>query len=83
MIRTVSSDAAALVDDGIGGLRDTIDKCGLAHVGATDDSDDGFHIFRLLQSESLVLQKRVLFEEIEKLRRGCGSHANRAPALLQ
>jgi len=40
MVAAVARDAACLVDDGLGSLRDSVDERRLAHVGAADDCDD-------------------------------------------
>ena len=40
MVAAVARDAAALVNDGIGRLRDAIDERRLAHVRAPDDRDN-------------------------------------------
>ena len=44
VIRAVARDAAGLVDDGVRGLGQAVDERGLAHVGASDDGDDRFHL---------------------------------------
>ena len=44
VIRAVASDAAGLVDDGVRGLGQAVNERGLAHVGASDDGDDRFHL---------------------------------------
>lgn len=44
VIRAVARDAAGLVDDGVRGLGQAVNERGLAHVGASDDGDDRFHL---------------------------------------
>ena len=44
VIRAVASNAAGLVDDGVRGLGQAVNERGLAHVGASDDGDDRFHL---------------------------------------
>ena len=44
VIRAVARDAARLVDDGVRGLGQAVNERGLAHVGASDDGDDRFHL---------------------------------------
>ena len=49
VVAAVARDAAALVDDGLPGLGYAVHQRGLAHVGATDDGDDGLgHAYSLL-----------------------------------
>ena len=44
VIRAVARDAAGLMDDGVRGLGQAVNERGLAHVGASDDGDDRFHL---------------------------------------
>ena len=44
VVRAVARDAAGLVDDGVRGLGQAVNERGLAHVGASDDGDDRFHL---------------------------------------
>ena len=44
VIRAVARDAAGLVDDGVRGLGQAVNERGLAHVGASNDGDDRFHL---------------------------------------
>ena len=44
VIRAVARDAAGFVDDGVRGLGQAVNERGLAHVGASDDGDDRFHL---------------------------------------
>ena len=44
VIRPVARDAARLVDDGVRGLGQAVNERGLAHVRASDDGDDRFHL---------------------------------------
>ena len=48
VIRAVARDAAGLVDDGVRGLGQAVNERGLAHVGASDDGDDRFHLLSLM-----------------------------------
>ena len=44
VVRAVARDATGLVDDGVRGLGQAVNERGLAHVGASDDGDDWFHL---------------------------------------
>ena len=44
VIRAVARNAAGLMDDGVRGLGQAVNERGLAHVGASDDGDDRFHL---------------------------------------
>ena len=44
VVRAVARDATGLVDDGVRGLGQAVNERGLAHVGASDDGDDRFHL---------------------------------------
>ena len=44
VVRAVARDAAGLMDDGVRGLGQAVNERGLAHVGASDDGDDRFHL---------------------------------------
>ena len=44
VVRAVARHAAGLMDDGVRGLGQAVNERGLAHVGASDDGDDRFHL---------------------------------------
>ena len=44
VVGAVARYAAGLMDDGVRGLGQAVNERGLAHVGASDDGDDRFHL---------------------------------------
>ena len=58
MVAAVARDSAALVHDGVLRLGQAVDEGRLAHVGASDDRDDGFHVLQG-SLQSLIHQRSM------------------------